>query len=207
MQDAMAVLEWAEAHGVLAEYDELEPIYMRKAEAQRKLDEKNAGTHEHYKTQEPSSFVLREAAEDDAYGISVVERLSFGEPWLEESILSDIRLEYSDYVVCESDGLVIGYAGLHRILDEGHITNIAVHPGLRRKGVGASVLGELVRRAEQWGIMDFTLEVRDGDEAAIRFYEDQGFVSEGVRKDYYPKDGGMREDARIMWRRGAPADV
>ena len=201
VQDARAVLKWAEAHGVLVGYDELEPVYMRKAEAQRRLDERNN------KAQEPFPFVLREATEDDAYGISVIERLSFGEPWLEESILGDIRLEYSDYVVCESEGLILGYAGLHRILEEGHITNIAVHPGARRKGIGAAVLKELVKRAELWGTMDFTLEVRDGDEAAIRFYEDQGFVSEGVRTGYYPKDGGRREDARIMWRRGAPADV
>jgi ribosomal-protein-alanine N-acetyltransferase len=136
------------------------------------------------------------------YAISVIERLSFGEPWLEQSILSDLRLEYSDYIVCESDGLIIGYAGLHRILNEVHITNIAVHPSVRRRGVGRVALEELIRRAGARGVKDFTLEVRDGDAAAIRFYERQGFVSEGVRKDYYPGDGGGREDARLMWLRG-----
>ena len=150
---------------------------------------------------------MREATQADVYGISVIERLSFGEPWLEESILGDLQLEYSDYVVCEREGLVLGYAGLHRILYEGHITNIAVHPSVRKKGAGSAVLGELLRRAEARGIKDFTLEVRDSDEEAIRFYEKLGFVSEGVRKDYYPKEGGEREDARIMWRRGSPADL
>gem|GEM_PF-55534 len=203
VQDARAVLAWALAHGVPACYEKLEPVYMRKAEAQRKLDEKTMGT-----AGSPAicgvSIGVRPATEDDVYGISVIERLSFGEPWLERSIRDDINLEYSDYVVCESEGLILGYAGLHRILDEGHITNIAVHPSVREHGVGSAALRELVRRAEGFGAKDFTLEVRSGDEAAIRFYQNHGFAAEGFRKGYYPVDGGGREDALIMWRRAEP---
>ena len=196
-QDAMAVLMWALNHGDSSScsYEKLEPIYIRKAEAQRRLDEKNGDDTR------MSGLVLRSATEEDVYGISVIERLSFGQPWLEQSILDDIRLEYSDYVVCEEDGLILGYAGLHHILDEGHITNIAVHPSVRRMGVGIAILKELLQRTSARGIKDFTLEVRDGDKAAVGFYEKQGFVSEGIRKDYYPKDDGGREDARIMWHR------
>jgi len=203
-QDARATLAWANAHGMPISFDQLEPIYIRKAEAQRKLEEasqERQGDGSFVMTKEPSPCHIRPASEDDAYGISTIERLSFGEPWLEKSILEDIKLEYSDYVVCEAEGQILGYAGLHRILDEGHITNIAVHPGARRKGIGGAALVELINRAKEKGITAFTLEVRDGDTAAIAFYEKQGFVSEGQRKDYYPVKGGGREDARLMWLR------
>jgi len=198
VQDARATLTWAIKQGVPEEYEALEPIYYRKAEAQRRLDERMAAEG---KPEDDLDFVIRPAEEKDAYGISVIERLSFGQPWLEQTILGDLRLEYSDYVVCEKDGFILGYAGLHRILDEGHITNIAVHPGSRRLGLGSVALKELIKRAEALGVKDFTLEVRNSDEAAICFYEKNGFVSEGLRKDYYPIEGGRREDARLMWRR------
>jgi len=193
LQDARATLAWAEAHGKPIGYEELEPIYIRKAEAQRRLDEKNAA--------ENALFTVRQATEEDVYGISVIERLSFGEPWLERSILDDLLLEYSDYIVCESEGHILGYAGLHRILDEGHITNIAVHPASRRRGVGSAALEELMRIAKAKGVTAFTLEVRGSDAAAISFYEKHGYATEGARKDYYPVSGGGREDARLMWRR------
>ena len=192
VQDAKAVLSWAEAQGVPIDYKGLSPIYMRKAEAQRRLDEKEVKNVSHK---------IREANENDVYGISVIERLSFGEPWLEQSIYDDMRLEYSDYLVCEDEGFISGYAGLHRILSEGHITNIAVHPSVRGKGVGTAVLEELMKKARGKGIKDFTLEVRESDEAAVGFYKRQGFISEGKRKDYYPCDEGEREDALIMWLR------
>ena len=212
VQDARAALTWAIKQGCPGEYHTLEPIYFRKAEAQRRLDERNAIDAEHGGSGSDLipkhdgtgfTFTTRAATEADVYGISVIERLSFGEPWLEKSILGDLKLEYSDYVVCENEGQILGYAGLHRILDEGHITNIAVIPGARRRGVGGAALKELLKRTEMLGINSFTLEVRESDEAAIRFYEKHGFVSEGVRKDYYPVAGGEREDARLMWRRPA----
>ena len=200
VQDACMTLAWAENHGIQTGYSELEPIYIRKAEAQRRLDEKDA-------LLKPERFLLRAADKKDVYGISVIERLSFSEPWLEKSILDDIALEYSDYVVCEDEGFIMGYAGLHRILDEGHITNIAVHPSVRQKGVGEAVLSELLQRCEPKGISSFSLEVRASDEGAICFYRKQGFEIVGRRKDYYPKYGGGREDALIMLRRSGMNDV
>jgi len=200
-QDAKAVLAWALSNGKTINYENLKPVYMRKAEAQRRLDEKKDRLDPGQPATYSAADYIRTATEKDAYGISVVERLSFGEPWLERSILDDIRLGYSDYVVFESDGLILGYAGLHRILEEGHITNIAVHPSMRKKGIGKALLGELMRVAAEKGVTEFTLEVRESDEAAIKFYEEHGYVTEGKRKDYYPKEKGEREDALIMWRR------
>ncbi|MDR1816112.1 MAG: tRNA (adenosine(37)-N6)-threonylcarbamoyltransferase complex dimerization subunit type 1 TsaB [Clostridiales Family XIII bacterium] len=212
VQDAQAVLAWALAFGSPAPYERVEPIYMRKAEAQRRLDErldprvKPKGDNKG----EPSALLreacVRPASGGDVYGISVIERLSFGEPWLEQSIRDDLGLDYSDYVVCERDGMILGYAGLLRVGEEGDVTNIAVHPAVRRQGVATAVLTELLRRAEAQGARNFSLEVRASDKGAGRLYEKLGFRAEGFRKSYYPTDDGNREDAVIMWRRGDHAE-
>ena len=195
-QNSLAVLEWSISNGKLISYEMLEPIYMRKAEAQRKLEEKE-GQFVPY----PEGTVFLDALVSDAYDISVIERLSFLQPWLESSIVEDIENESSEYVVCKVNGRVMGYAGLHIIFDEGHISNIAVHPALRNHGIGTSTLESLMTKAEEKGATSFTLEVRAGDAKAISFYEKLGFVSEGHRKDYYPCEGGGREDALIMWKK------
>ena len=205
VQDARAVLRWASDHGRQTDYSLLEPIYMRKAEASRKLEEKLAQERAGKENLMPLMIngVVREALPDDVYGISVVERLSFGEPWLEQSIYEDLELPYSDYVVFapkENPSFVAAYAGLHRIVGEGHITNIAVHPSLRRGNIGSATLTELIRRSEEEGIDSFTLEVRASDLGAVRFYESLGFKVDGFRKDYYVDPKGGREDALIMWR-------
>jgi tRNA threonylcarbamoyl adenosine modification protein YeaZ len=234
VQDAWAVLRWAQTHGRPCSPERVEPIYMRKAEASRKLEEKLAMTrqgdrHSVLPWQDRVSVPLscRTATEDDVYGMSVVERLSFGEPWLEQSIRDDLGLPYSDYVVCAigsaekiitdsamenatsdrpdtcvAPSFIAAYAGLYRIAGEGNITNIAVHPSVRRKGIGTRTLCELIRRSEAEGIDSFTLEVRASDAGAVDFYEKLGFKTEGRRKDYYVKlNGGGREDALILWRR------
>jgi ribosomal-protein-alanine acetyltransferase len=251
VQDARAVLRWAQTHGRPVSPERVEPIYMRKAEASRKLEEKlaleqaarNAADGNAAVLPAAGAGIVRAATEDDVYGMSVVERLSFGEPWLEQSIRDDLELPYSDYVVCAIDSaekittngvtentaagatentaagaaenatngspdtcvapaFIVAYAGLHRIVGEGHITNIAVHPSVRRKGIGTRTLLELIRRSEAEGIDSFTLEVRASDAGAVDFYEKLGFKTEGRRKDYYAKlNGGGREDALILWRR------
>jgi ribosomal-protein-alanine N-acetyltransferase len=176
-------------------YEDLKPIYMRKAEAQRKLDE----------GKEMTRYCFRAVCDADVYEMSVIERLSFGEPWLEQSIRDDIALPYSDYVVCvfdRDDGdEILGYAGIHNICGEGSVTNIAVHPAARRCGIGSGMLAELMHRSETHDVSAFTLEVRVSDAGAITMYEKMGFVATGRRKNYYPKEGGAREDALIMWRR------
>jgi len=150
-----------------------------------------------------SAGAIRPAEERDVYGISVVERLSFREPWLEKSIRDDLELDYSDTVVCERDGLILGYAGLHRIGNEADITNVAVHPAARRQGIATATLRALIARAEARGVSDFALEVRESNSDAIALYEGLGFAREGRRVNYYSTDGGNWEDALILWRRGA----
>jgi len=95
------------------------------------------------------------------------------------------------------DGKVVGYAGMWLILDEAHITNVAVHPGYRRNKIGRSLMLEIIRRAALMGINRMTLEVRPSNAPARRLYTALGFEERGLRKRYYTD---TNEDAIIMWR-------
>ncbi len=89
---------------------------------------------------------------------------------------------------------VVGYAGLHCILDEGYIANVAVDPRYRRQGVAGELLGAFLRFG-QANLAFLTLEVRASNEAAIALYRKYGFQEVGRRKQYYD---APREDAIIM---------
>ena len=84
------------------------------------------------------------------------------------------------------------------IAGEGDVTNIAVFPEYRGRGLGAALTKALLVEGRKRGMNAFTLEVRVGNQAAIHIYEKLGFRSEGVRKGFYEKP---KEDALIMWRR------
>lgn len=129
-----------------------------------------------------------------------IERRSFPTPWTRQAFVSELRDNaYAYYVVARLGGAVIGYAGMWVLLDEAHITNIAVHPDHRRRGVGHLLLAELERLAAERGARRMTLEVRPSNKAALRLYERHGFRASGRRPRYYADTG---EDAIIMWKEG-----
>jgi ribosomal-protein-alanine N-acetyltransferase len=85
------------------------------------------------------------------------------------------------------------------VLNEGHISNVAVHPDFRGRGVGAALIGALIEWARRlWELSDFTVEVRASNIAAIRLYQNAGFREEGRRRRYYTNPA---EEAIIMWLR------
>jgi len=126
-----------------------------------------------------------------------VEKLSFKIPWSRQSLIDEIvNNSMAVYYSALSDGKAVGYAGMWQVLDEGHITNIAVHPEFRRSGVGSQLLNELLKEARRRGIKALTLEVRKSNEAAKSLYRKYGFEEGGLRKAYYADNN---EDAIIMW--------
>ena len=84
------------------------------------------------------------------------------------------------------------------VLDEGHITNIAVHPDYRGRGIGEKLVLAMLELARNSGIAGVTLEVRVSNNAAKKLYNKLGFVDSGIRKGYYSDTG---EDAVIMWKK------
>lgn len=146
-----------------------------------------------------ADLIVRRAEAKDAESIEELEQICFSQPWSYDSIYHELAAnKLSFYLVAETEGKTVGYAGIWKIGDEGHITNVAVAPEHRRKRIGDTLVAVLIEVTEEDGIRSHTLEVRKSNQAAIRLYEKHGFKTEGERKSYY-KDNG--EDALIMWRR------
>ena len=126
-----------------------------------------------------------------------LERTCFSTPWT-ETMLSDALFDpQASFIVAQDEeGNVVGYAGLHVIVDEGYIDNVAVEPDARRHGV-ASALLDVFCRFGAANLAFLTLEVRSSNAPAISLYEKFGFVRAGLRKGYYQHP---REDAVIMTR-------
>jgi len=130
-------------------------------------------------------------------GVMVVEHLSFTIPWSKNSFIQEITTnEFAHYIVAVENDMVVGYAGMWQIQDEGHITNIAVHPEFRGIHIGRSLMVELIRTSRNLGVSAMTLEVRKSNDIAKKLYVSLGFKDAGVRKRYYSDNN---EDAIIMW--------
>ena len=143
-------------------------------------------------------IIYREMKEEDVPFISQLEEETFSMPWSAASFLQMIRNEDARYYVAEEDGKLLGGCGLLLIAGEGNITNVVVAPEARRRGVATGMLTHLLAAGEREGLTAYTLEVRVSNQAAIGLYEKLGFVSEGIRPNFYEKP---TEDAMIMWKR------
>ena len=146
-----------------------------------------------------ADLIIRKAEAKDVLAIEEIEKQCFTVPWSYESLYQDIvENKLAFYIVAElAAGQICGYVGIWKIFDEGHITNVAVAPEYRRKHIARAMLEALMEVTAEAGIERYTLEVRAGNEPAIRLYEGLGFKSEGIRLGYYEDNG---EDAIIMWR-------
>ena len=141
-------------------------------------------------------LTFRRMTPADAAMVEKVERMCFSMPWSRESFWEEAAQEAAYYLLALDDGEVIGYVGVWLLGEEGHITNVAVAPEMRRRGVGASLLAELMRIALGRSVHSMTLEVRPSNEAALALYKKFGFRSVGRRPHYYTDNA---EDAEILW--------
>ena len=128
--------------------------------------------------------------------IAALERECFSDPWSERLLEDALFDTQACFIVAEDgeEGNVLGYAGLHAVLDEGYIDNVAVAPDARRHGV-ASALLDVFCRFGAAHLAFLSLEVRASNAPAIALYEKHGFAAVGRRKNYYD---APREDAVLM---------
>ncbi len=124
-----------------------------------------------------------------------IEREAFDTPWSEIMFIPEVEAENAHYIVGTTGDKVICYGGFHKVLDEGHITNIVVRDTFRRMGIGKYLLTQLIDKAKSLDIKYLTLEVKVTNEPAIKMYEKFGFKASGLRKRYY----NNMYDALIMW--------
>ena len=133
----------------------------------------------------------------DGDGVYFVEVSCFRVPWSREAIEFDLcDNPESIYVVALVNGRVVGFTGMHVILDEGHVMNMAVLEEYRRQGIGQKLMETLFLLAPE-AVRSYTLEVRASNHAATRLYMQLGFYGVGYRRGYYTNP---IEDALIMWR-------
>ena len=141
-------------------------------------------------------IIIRRMSREDLDAVTAVEQATFAVPWSRESFRRELEQNVAArYLVAEADGQVIGYAGAWVILDESHITNIAVLEAWRGRGIGKQLTQALVQYLSNLGASYATLEVRVSNERAQNLYKELGFVSVGKRKRYYEDNG---EDAFLM---------
>ena len=142
-----------------------------------------------------SEYTIRRMTMADVDGVAAVEAATFPTPWSRDAFISEMKNVAARYLVAEKDGRIIGYAGAWIILDESHITNIAVLKDERGQGIGRALTHGLMQYLSNLGAAYATLEVRKSNEVAQSLYVSLGFIKLGVRKRYYEDNG---EDALIM---------
>ena len=144
------------------------------------------------------NVIIKRMEPSDVDGVIEIEKKAYGEHhWSKDSFMQELSNDLAWYYsLFNSDGKLAAYAGTWHILEEAHITNIAVDADERRKGYGEALLKYILDDCYKEMIKYLTLEVRVSNKAAIALYEKYGFTSFGVRKKYYQDNN---EDALIMW--------
>ena len=128
--------------------------------------------------------------------VVTIERASFGMPWSRGAFLYEIEQNrVARCLVVREDGVIVGYMCVWEIADEVHVTNIAIHPAYRRRGIARNLLHGLVANARARELRMIVLEVRPSNHQAIALYESFNFRVTGRRRGYYYDTG---EDALVM---------
>ena len=143
-----------------------------------------------------TEVTMRRMNEIDVDGVLAVEEQSFTTPWSRAGFVAEMKNELSYYLVMIKNGKIIGYAGMWVIVDEAHVTNVAILPEYRGQKLGEKLMAELIKHAKNRGAISMTLEVRTTNATAQGLYEKFGFSSRGIRRNYYTD---TQEDALIMW--------
>ena len=142
-------------------------------------------------------MIYRNMKDTDIYGVYEVEVSAFSEPWSYNALIDELKNKLAKYIVAEDQGRIVGYLGTWHIIDEAHITNVAVHKDYRGRGIGNGLMEALDKQCKEYNIASITLEVRSSNTVAQNLYKKYGFLISGIRKEYYHDN---KEDALIMWK-------
>ncbi len=141
---------------------------------------------------------IRIMNENDAVAVANISTLSFSSPWSTESYIQEIKNPVALYLVAVINGDIVGFIGTWNVLDESHITNVAVHPNFRKQKIGSLLLENLINTCEKLhNTSSFDLEVRASNIPAQKLYSKFNFKNNGIRKGYYTDN---KEDAILMCR-------
>ncbi len=131
----------------------------------------------------------------DVPAVAAIEQQCFSAPWSADALSAELNNDYAHFYVLRAFGEIAGYIGVHLILDEGYITNVAVLPWARRRGYARTLLQTAVDFCRRERAAFLSLEVRKSNTAALRLYASLGFSERGERKNFYTDPA---EDAWIL---------
>ena len=145
-----------------------------------------------------SEVYIMPMVKNDIDEVVEIEKEAYGpHHWAKSSFFDELQNNLAKYYSAKtSEGKLVGYAGTWHILDEGHITTIAVKKDYMRNHIGEAIIHKILEDCYKDGVKYLTLEVRISNIPAIKLYEKYGFQSLGTRKGYYQDNN---EDALIMW--------
>lgn len=143
-----------------------------------------------------NNLIIEEMTSKDIDGVFEVEKSCFEHYWSKESFKKELTNDSARYLISKIDDKIVGYVGIWLIIDEGHITNVAVHKDYRGQKIGDKLVQALVELCKKNNISSMTLEVRVSNIVAQNLYKKYGFKMAGIRKEYYSDN---KEDAIIMW--------
>lgn len=143
-----------------------------------------------------SQVTVRRMNLGDVDAVLEVEKQAFQTPWSRQAFVDEMQHDLSYYLVLVKEGQIIGYGGMWLIVDEAHVTNVAVLPEFRGSGLGKLLMSSMIDHAKKRGAVSMTLEVRVTNEVAKGLYTFFGFKPSGVRRNYYTD---TKEDALVMW--------
>lgn len=133
--------------------------------------------------------------------LAELERRCFSLPRSAAQLSEELSSPSAVFVTALCGGTVAGYAGLHHVLDEGYVDDVAVFEAFRRKGVGRTLMQALEDRARALGLSFLSLEVRVSNAPAIALYASLGYEAVGRRRNFYERPV---EDALIYTKRFDP---
>jgi ribosomal-protein-alanine N-acetyltransferase len=147
--------------------------------------------------QRPSRFTIQPMATSDIVAVTRIERASFSTIWPSDAFYNELRTnKLAHYFVGRYDDRVVAYGGIWVILEDSHVTTLAVDPEYRGRRFGEVLLLRLIDEAIERGAAWITLEVRESNVVAQRLYRKYGFTTVTMRSGYYSDDN---ESALIMW--------
>ncbi|WP_196593764.1 ribosomal protein S18-alanine N-acetyltransferase [Pectinatus sottacetonis] len=146
------------------------------------------------------NMIFRQMQPSDAGAVELVEKACFAMPWSRKAFWEEAAKKDAYYLLAVDKSMdrekVVGYVGVWLIFNEGHITNVALIPEYRGKGIASLMIKNIISVVKKRAIDSMTLEVRPSNEKAISLYKKFGFKSVGRRPHYYLNNN---EDAEIMW--------
>ena len=195
--DAGSIAELAYAawqRGLWVQPELAAPLYVRDKVAYTTLERKHG---QGGNPKAAAAVTLDIMGEADLDAVAAIERSVQAFPWTRANFVDGLKAGYGAWVARQGTAIV-GFCMVMFAPDVAHVLVIAVAPTEQKKGIGALLLRHCETLAKVRGLPSLVLEVRPSNLNAVGFYQRQGFVSLGMRKDYYPAAGGRREDAWVM---------